>query len=273
MSEKAEKRIILIKQILILISRVSLIILITISALVIAANKFFPDFAEKYKTKIADTLYPVTEIFGTAAESVGGYVQAVENVLYANTIAKEAEELRKENFKARLQIYLINQEMEKLKNKLNFLPEKDKKFYTARMAARSPGSIVQAGYIKSEDIENIEKDNVVINEDGLVGQIEAVEDGIASVILITDKRSNIPVKSKNFGKRAILVGTGDKNPRLDYIISTNKLSLGEEILTSGDGGVFPPDIPIGYVKEIKKGQVIVETYADWTSIDYVFVLK
>ncbi len=263
----------LAKQILILISRISLILLIVFSGIIIAINKFWPDFTEKYKTEFADVLYPVTQVFGSAAHSIGDYVKAVENVLYANTIAHRAEELEKENFKARLALYLMDQENAKLKDKLNFLPTQTKEFYTARLVARSPGPIVNAGYIKSKQIDKIEKDNIVINEDGLVGQVEAVGNGVASIILITDKRSNIPVKSKNYGKRAILVGTGTKNPRLDYIISTNKLSLGEEILTSGDGGIFPADIPIGYVKEISKGQVIIETYVDWSSLDYVFILK
>lgn len=263
----------LVKQVMILVARVSLVIFIVASLLIISINKFWPDFTEKYKTRFANVLYPVTNVFGTAAKSVGGYAKAVENVLYANTIAKKAEELEKENFKARLALYLLKEENSKLKDKINFLPAPDKKFYTARIAARSPGPIVEAGYIKSDDIDKIAKDDIVMNEDGLVGQVEAVAGNLADIIMITDKRSNVPVKSKNYGKRAILVGTGTKNPRLDYIISTNKLSLGEEILTSGDGGGFPPDIPVGYVKEIKKGQVIVETYADWSSLDYVFILK
>lgn len=273
MSDKKTDRMLLVKQVMILVSKVSLILLIVLSGLTIAVNKFWPDFTEKYKTEFADVLYPVTQVFGTAARSVGDYVQAVENVLYANTIAKKAEELEKENFKARLQIYMMQQELAKIKDKLNFLPQQTKKFYTARLISRSPGPIVNAGYIKSDEINKISKDDIVINEDGLIGQIEAVGDGVASVILITDKRSNIPVKSKNYGKRAILVGTGTANPRLDYIISTNKLSLGEEILTSGDGGIFTPDIPVGFVKEISKGQVLIETYADWSSLDYVFILK
>ncbi len=273
MVSKKESRVLLIKQVLILVSRVSLVIFIVIAGLMLAINKFWPDFTEKYKTESASVLYPVAGIFGSAARTVGDYASAFGNVLYANSIAKRAEELEKENFKARLQLYMMKEEIEKLKDKLNFLPSPDKQFYTARMVARNPGPIVQAGYIRSPDIDNLAEDNIVINEDGLVGQIEAVAGGVASVILITDKRSSIPVKSRNYGKRAILVGTGTSNPRLDYIISTNKLSLGEEILTSGDGGIFPPDVPVGYVKEINKGQVIVETYADWSALDYVFIIK
>lgn len=253
--------------------RVSLVIFIVIAALAMAINRFWPDFTEKYKTGVGGLLFPVTQVAATVTKSMDSFLEGFSNVIYVNSIVKHSKELEKQNFKARLQIYLMKQEMAKLKDKLNFLPEPDKKFYTARMAARSPGPIVSAGYIKSDDIDKVAKDNVVMNEDGLVGQIESVETGLANVILITDKRSNVPVKSKNYGKRAILVGTGTKNPRLDYIISTNKLSLGEEILTSGDGGVFPPDIPVGYVKEINKGQVLIETYVDWSALDYVFILK
>jgi len=100
-----------------------------------------------------------------------------------------------------------------------------------------------------------------------------VADDVASVILLTDSRSNIPVKSRNSGKRAILIGNGTKNPELDFILSTKKLIVGEEILTSGDGGVFPPDIPVGYIEKIENEKVYIETYVDWSSLDYVYILK
>lgn len=273
MSDRKKDRILLVKQVMILVSKVSLVIFITLAVLAMAINKFWPDFTEKYKTGVGGVMFPVTQAAAGVTKSLDGFLQGFSNVIYVNTIVKRSKELEKENFKARLQIYLMKQEISKLKDKLNFLPEPERQFFAGRIAARSPGPIVNAGYIKSSEIDKIEKDNVVINEDGLVGQIEAVETGLANVIMITDKRSNVPVKSKNYGKRAILVGTGTKNPRLDYIVSTNKLSLGEEILTSGDGGVFPPDIPVGYVKEINKGQVLIETYVDWSSLDYVFILK
>jgi rod shape-determining protein MreC len=273
MSNRKKERALLARQVMVLVAKVSLMLLLVGSLLMIAVNKFWPDFTEKYKTRFADIIYPVSDVFGTAARSIGGYTKAVENVLYANTIAKQAEELQKENFKARLALYLLKVENAKLQERTHFLPAPDKNFYMARIVARSPGPLVEAGYIKTKDIDKILKDDIIINEDGLVGQVESVAGTLASIILITDKRSNIPVKSKNYGKRAVLVGTGTKNPRLDYIISTNKLSLGEEILTSGDGGIFPPDIPIGYVKEINKGQVVIETFADWSALDYVFILK
>jgi len=270
--EKAN-RMLIVKQVMILVSKISLILLIVLSGLIISVNKFFPNFVDKYKIVFENILYPVTEIFGSAEKSVDGAAHAVGNILYANTIAGQKKELERENYKARLELYLMQQEMAALKKKLNFIPQYSNNFYTARIVSRTPGPIVNAAYIKSPDIDKIEKDNVVLNEDGLVGQIESISGGIASVIMLTDKRSSIPVKSKNFGKRAILVGTGGNYPRLDYITSTNKLSVGEEILTSGDGGIFPADIPVGYVKDMDKGQVTIETYVDWSALDYVFILK
>ncbi len=273
--KKISNRILLLKQILVLLSKISLVILLLVSVILLGVNKFKPEIIEPYRTQIFSSLEPLGGQVNKGLYYVKLVFGEIGNIINARSNARKVKELEQANFKLALELILSNKQNEVLKSNLSYISKFGIKAYTARIISRSPGPYVKAAFIKLDDVSKIQKNDAVINQDGLVGQIESIDEdsGVAEVILITDKRSNIPVKTKNEGKRAILTGNTTNRPHLDYILNTKKLIVGEEILTSGDGGVFPEDIPVGYIEEIKNDRVSVETYADWSSLDYVFILK
>jgi len=63
----------------------------------------------------------------------------------------------------------------------------------------------------------VEVGNPVMNENGLVGRIVGVAEGVSRVLLLTDVASRTPVLVDRTNSRAILVGDGGPNPRLDYL--------------------------------------------------------
>lgn len=272
-NKKTPNRLLLIKQIVVLVSKISVFLLLFISIVIFAVNKFQPDSVEPARVEVADSLNPLSKYFNYFIKYVTTVFKEVDHIVNANSYDRRYNKLKNENMKLRLSLLLVSEENKRLKNALNYIPEKERSFYTARVISRNPGPYVKSAFIESPQIDELLEDLIVINDDGLVGQIDEVSADVASVVLLTDSRSNVPVKSRNSGKRAILVGNGTKNPELDFILSTKKLIVGEEILTSGDGGIFPPDIPVGYIEKIENERVFIETYVDWSSIGYVYILK
>ncbi|MDX1950383.1 MAG: rod shape-determining protein MreC [Rickettsiales bacterium] len=266
-------RLLLIKQVALLISKISLFLLLLIALILFLVNRFNPTSLENFRTDISKVANPVTMYFDSFAEKISLVFEQIDNVINANTYSKQLRETKNQNFRLKLQYNLLAEENEKLRKMLNFIPNYKKQVFTAKIISKAPGPFVKSAYIKSEEVSDLEKDNIVLNDDGLVGQIESVSGDIANIILITDRRSNVPVKSKNSGKRAILEGNGTNITELGYLVSTKNLTIGEEILTSGDGGIFPADIPVGYIEKIENDRVYVATYADMESLDYVFILK
>ena len=49
--------------------------------------------------------------------------------------------------------------------------------------------------------------------------------------------------------QGILVGQNFKKPRVYYLIDMSNLNEGDLVITSGKGGVFPSNIPIGTVSD------------------------
>ena len=61
-------------------------------------------------------------------------------------------------------------------------------------------------------------------------------------------------------------------PTLSYLAADNKVSVGDRIVTSGDGGVFPRGIAVGKVVSVEGGVVRVQPFVDNTKLDYITVV-
>jgi rod shape-determining protein MreC len=94
--------------------------------------------------------------------------------------------------------------------------------------------------------------SAVINEDGIIGQI-IYGDDLSEVLLLTDSEHILPIVSGNHYCNA----RGSGKPQIikcfyDKKVWQEKVSIGQEFYTSGMGGIYPKDILIGKVQEIKE---------------------
>ena len=88
----------------------------------------------------------------------------------------------------------------------------------------------------------------IVDAAGLVGQLVRVGPWSAEVMLITDPEHAVPVEVLRNGVRTIAVGTGNEDElQLPYLPVLADVKVGDELITSGLGGVFPSGIPVGKV--------------------------
>ena len=93
------------------------------------------------------------------------------------------------------------------------------------------------------------------------------------MLLLTDLNSRVPVVVEKSRVRAILAGNNTDRPELQFLADSMPLQLGERIVTSGHGGVFPSGIPIGVVTQISHRGAEIELFADFDRLEYVRVLR
>ena len=92
----------------------------------------------------------------------------------------------------------------------------------------------------------------LLDAQGIVGQIVRVDAFTAEAVLITDADTAIPVSVNRNGLRTIAVGTGDSaRLRLPYLTNSADIKVGDLLVSSGLGGVFPAGYPVGRVVEVK----------------------
>lgn len=108
---------------------------------------------------------------------------------------------------------------------------------------------------------------------GLVGRIAGVGQRTARVLLLTDGNSRIPVTIRPSGRRAILAGDTTAAPVLDFVENPDDVRAGDRIETSGDGGVFPPDLAVGEVARGVDGRLRVRLAADTSRLEFLRVLR
>ncbi len=93
----------------------------------------------------------------------------------------------------------------------------------------------------------------VIDEGGLVGQVTRVGSVRSAVSLVTDPTQGVPVQSVRTGLRAIAFGVGGSGElRLLYVDRNADIRIGDLLVTSGLGGIYPSRYPVARVSKIKR---------------------
>ncbi|VDS08030.1 Cell shape-determining protein MreC [Paracoccus haematequi] len=108
---------------------------------------------------------------------------------------------------------------------------------------------------------------------GLVGRISGVGQRTSRVVLLTDPSSRIPVTAQPSGERALLTGDNTSLPFLDFIEMPDNVRPGDRVVTSGDGGVFPPGLLAGQVVQGSDGRIRLRLAADYGRLEFLRVLR
>ncbi|NIJ70433.1 rod shape-determining protein MreC [Xanthomonas sp. 60] len=98
--------------------------------------------------------------------------------------------------------------------------------------------------------EGVHVGQAVIDGGGLMGQVISTTRSTSTVLLLTDPDHAVPVTVARNGVRLIVYGRGDTLELRDIPLSAGVM-VGDEIVTSGLGGRFPPGFPVGTISALK----------------------
>lgn len=99
----------------------------------------------------------------------------------------------------------------------------------------------------------VQPGQVVMDDQGIVGQVTRVYPWMSEVTLITEKDHAVPVQILRNGLRTILFGAGDTSTlSLRYMPVSSDVQNGDVLVTSGIDGVYPPGIPVAKVTRIER---------------------
>jgi len=101
--------------------------------------------------------------------------------------------------------------------------------------------------------QGIQNGSPVVDENGVIGQVTRVFPLQAEVTLLTDKDQAVPVEILRTGLRSVIYGT-PKGDTLDlrFVPISADVQTGDELVTSGLDGVYPPGLPVAKVVRVDK---------------------
>lgn len=146
-------------------------------------------------------------------------------------------------------------------------------FAAGEVAADPGGPFGDSVLVKIGARDGVEDGSAAVDGFGLVGRVVGVGDSVARVLLLTDFSSRVPVKVLPSGRRGVLTGDGSPAPLLDFLLDTEGLSVGDEVVTSGDGGVFPPDVKVGALAGLGARAARVTLAAAFRRLEFLRVLR
>jgi rod shape-determining protein MreC len=118
----------------------------------------------------------------------------------------------------------------------------------------------------------------VVSAEGLVGRVSDVYATVSRVQLITDPALAVNVKMQSTGADGVLAAELNGELRVDFIDPEEVVESGELVLTSGLGGSYPPDIPVGEVLSLRARdyelfqQAVIEPVVDFNDLRILLVI-
>lgn len=107
--------------------------------------------------------------------------------------------------------------------------------------------------IRRGRLHGVEPGLPVIDDQGVLGQVDRVYTAHASLILISDPDHALPVQILPAGERTIAYGSGSLDRlRLTDLPMNTEISAGNLVVTSGIGGRFPPGLPVARIVSVER---------------------
>jgi rod shape-determining protein MreC len=151
------------------------------------------------------------------------------------------------------QLSALTIENEHLRNLLEATQKNKSKTILAeiRSVPRDPFNLT---VILDKGLQNgAQNGQVIVDHLGVIGQITHAYPWSSEATLITDKDHSIPVQILRNGLRSVASGTGKyKTLELNYMANNVDIQEGDQIVTSGIGGVYPSGLPVALVSKIKR---------------------
>ena len=196
----------------------------------------------------------------------------------------------------------VGKENEALRRRLTALAEENRQFREALLAAERhrligemrdtlPQPMIPASVIGADSSswfrtvlldrggrDGIKKGMAVVTPEGAVGYVVATSSRASKVLLVTDSASAVDVMVERSRARGIVEGESESRCRLKYLVHGEDVKVGDLLLSSGIGGIFPKGLPVGKVVEVtsrKEGMfqhAAIEPAVDFNKLEEVFVI-
>jgi rod shape-determining protein MreC len=245
-----------------------------------AQGKYKPIFLKRaVETILAPVQYVISQA-GFGVLKMDNFTRGLMNVYQDNQNLRAENQTLKQNNLNVAEIMAENIRLRKMLDYKKTATQFD--FVTAAVVGRDPGSWTSSIMIDCGSDSGIAKDMTVVTPQGLVGSVVSVYPKVSRVQLILDPRSAVGALVQRPESRvaAIVEGNG-ANPLMPHMVNIARdadIIKGDQIITSGFGGIYPKGLLIGEVTDIVNDEggllkyAVIKPAVDFDKLEEVMVI-
>jgi rod shape-determining protein MreC len=232
---------------------------------------------------------------GVTLNSIQGVVYKINDKAYEyisfmlnfSEVKKENEELRLRNSALEEKALLfdsLKSENDRLRGILDFKTRNSYYDFLVCHIMGRPDNGELSGYIIDKGVKDgVVKGMVVVNAEGLIGQVTSTASNWSIVQTLADENIAVGAMVENTkDNNGVVKGYKDSNKNLlakiYYLPLNSEIKEGDIITTSGDGFLYPKGIRIGKVLKVEedRGKVmknaVIEPYVDFNKLEEVSII-
>jgi rod shape-determining protein MreC len=247
-------------------------LLVLLAAATIVLGKADQALFSSLRTTVADDAAPALDALSRpigAATALFDRARGIVTMYQDNLRLKQENERLLQWQQTALKLSVDNRELRSL---LKVVPEPAVSYVTARVIANSAGGYVRTVMVNAGTDQGLARGQAAITGAGLVGRLTEVGSRAGRILLITDLNSRVPVVIERSHANAVLAGDNSERPRLRYASTADAIKIGDRVVTSGEGGVFPPGLPVGVVAALDGHGPRVEPYVALSQLGSVLIV-
>jgi rod shape-determining protein MreC len=226
--------------------------------LMVADSRFA--FMHPVRLTLSTVLYPVERVL---LWPVRTWLEAGEYTLGLHDALSKEAHARRELALVSAQALRADQleaENAELRALLLMRPGFKVKSVAAQVLFDAPDPYSRKAVIDAGIFHGVRLSSAVVNQEGVLGQVTRVFPLSAEVTLLSDKNAVIPVLNVRSQTRTIAFGSAENAVtdglegamELRFIAGNADVRLGDDFVTSGLDGVYPPGLPVARVNQVER---------------------
>lgn len=262
--------------------KLNVLALLLFAAAVAAVFTLDTPTTRQIQGKTMSVLSPFIHSSAAVEQAVSGAASAADD---PRELKRENERLAVEVERLRIMSQKYSQSLDennKLRKLIEFKQAAPFKMTAARVIRRVSTTWWNTMIIDKGLLDGITTDSPVISAVGLIGKTGKMESHMTEVILLTDEMCRVSAKIDGTLEQGIISGERaglEMRPdlKLRFLNRNALINPGTNVISTGEGGVFPAGLLIGRVKRFENkdisGEAVVEPAVDFSVLEHVFVVE
>jgi len=245
---------------------------ILLALLLALTARFDPGSHAAIQGAVADAALPVTRAGRAVVAGATSSIAGVAAYIDAGSKNRLLEAQVRADRTRLIQARALERENHRLRRLVRLVGTRPPPIVAAHLVASTGASSRRYATLSAGSAQGVANGQPVRTSEGLVGRVVAAGRSTARVLLITDAGNVVPVRRLTDGMPALATGRGDGALDIRPLQSgSNPFKPGDIFMTSGAGGIYPPDAPVAIGKVTTRDKIVGRPLADPTRLDFAIV--